>query len=319
MKANTTNNVFKRVAFGAVLSMAALTTPISTLADTDAEAEAEKGSATSLQTLPFDLQQLFPLSPEERRQVRKEKQREQEATYDPLRKVSPIRDFERMGTSGAQMPTVHVTPDYPSSVVFTDMTGAPWPIQHISQTSSLAKVEQPTGTDNIIVLHAAIAAGQKSISVFLKGNNLPITLIIDGTDSRYHALKHIRIDERGPNAAELIASQSGSNSSFQQDTESGESLDVVLNKLAYRVTPSGYSKLQTSDRGVDAWIEDDNPEVMYLMTEYAIVSPAPIGGSGAITPIQENLRIYRIPRINPVMALNESGQRIYLRFKEHSL
>src|SRR5690554_6294443 len=198
------------------------------------------------------------------------------------------------------MPKVHVTPDYPSSVVFTDLTGAPWPIQHISQTGSLAAIEQPAGTDNVIVLHAEIAAGQKSISVFLEGTTLPITIIVDGSDRKYHALKHLRIDERGPRAQGLTATTGGrSNTSrFQQDSASGESLDSVLNKLAYRVTPDGYTKLQASDRGTDAWVENDNPEVLYVMTGHTIMSPAPIGGSEAITPVQDNLRIYRIPRID---------------------
>jgi len=302
--------------------MTAIVLPTSALAQESAPSDnaPEQGASEkgSLGKLPIELQQLFPLSPEERKLIREEKQREQEAIYDPLRKVTPIRDFQRIGTAGDQMPTIHVTPDYPSSVVFTDLTGEPWPIQHISQTGALASVEQPSGTDNVIVLHAAIAAGQKSISVFLEGNTLPVTLIIDGSNNRYHALKHIRIDERGPNAAQITQTSQvqSSSSRFQQESSTGESLDVVLNKLAYRVTPDGYSKLQVSDRSVDAWVEDENPDVMYLMTEYTIISPAPIGGAEAITPIQDNLRIYRIPRIDPVMALNESGQRIYLSFKE---
>ncbi|MFB2351103.1 DotH/IcmK family type IV secretion protein, partial [Priestia megaterium] len=71
------------------------------------------------------------------------------------------------------IPEVLVTPDYPTSIVFTDITGAPWPINYIGQTSSLAQVEQPSGTENAVVFYANNGAGRKSVSVFLKGMTLP--------------------------------------------------------------------------------------------------------------------------------------------------
>lgn len=313
-------NFGKTLRRGSACLMAALMAASVVQAQDDAASAENTGtqeSGTTLSKLPVELEALFPLTPNERRALREKKQEETQAIYEPLREVTPIRDFQRIGTAGDIMPTVFVTPDYPSSVVFTDLTGAPWPIQHISQTGALAAVEQPAGTDNVIVLHASIAAGKKSISVFLEGNTLPVTLIVDGEDNRYHALHHIRIDERGPNAAQLATrAQDAGSSRFQQESSNGESLDAVLNKLAYRVTPDGYQKLQVSDRSVDAWIETQNPEVLYLMTDYTLMSPAPIGGNEAITPVQQDLRIYRLPRIDPVMVLDDAGQRIYLSFKE---
>ncbi len=55
---------------------------------------------------------------------------------------------------------------------------------------------------------------------------------------------------------------------------------------------------------------------MYVMTDYTIVSPAPINGGRSVMALQDGVRVYVIPRINPVMALDKSGQRIYLAFQE---
>ncbi|WP_245820359.1 DotH/IcmK family type IV secretion protein [Marinobacter lutaoensis] len=276
-----------------------------------------------LRKLPSDMDYLFPLKPDEIRTIREAELEKQEATYQPLRSVKPIRDFLQISRNADQMPEIKVTPDYPSSVVFTDITGAPWPIAYVGQTGSLADVERPEGIENALVLYAKNPAGQKSISVYLEGITLPITLTVSGQSSEYHALKHIRINERGPNSPneELLLAASSQSAPqlnpFGNDEEnSGDSLDEVLNKLAYKVTPDGFTKLKASDPSVDAWIEDSNPEYLYVMTDYRLVAPAPRAGGRSVLPLQDGVRIYIIPRINPVMVLDSDGSRVYLTFKE---
>lgn len=275
-----------------------------------------------LKSLPSDMDMLFPLSPEEKLEIRERQLRDQEATYRPLRNVEPKRELVRVSANADRIPEVMVTPDYPTSIVFTDITGAPWPINYIGQTNSLATIEQPTGTENSLVIYANNSAGRKSVSVFLEGLTLPVTMTITGDPDEYHALKHIRINERGPNAPSqemLMASVSSSAPSLSpvgDSDEAGTDLDMILNKLAYKVTPEGFRKLTASDPSVDAWIEEENPQYLYVMTDYRLVSPAPRAGARSVTPLHDNVRIYIIPRINPVMALNSEGSRVYLTFKE---
>jgi len=265
---------------------------------------------------------LFPLSPEEKLKIRERKLEDQEATYKPLRDVKPKRELVQLSSIADRIPEILVTPDYPSSVVFTDITGAPWPINYIGQTSSLATIEQPSGTQNSLVIYANNGAGRKSVSVFLEDMTLPVTMTITGDTGEYHALKHIRINERGPNSETqdvLMASNSSSapnmNATGNSDDENGY-LDRVLNKLAYKVTPEGFKKLRSSDPTVDAWLDVERPKFMFVMTDYRLVSPAPRAGQRSVTPLQDGVRIYIIPRINPVMALNSEGSRVYLSFKE---
>lgn len=276
-----------------------------------------------LRKLPSDMDMLFPLSPREKLQIRERNLQDQEATYKPLRDVKPLRDLEQLSVNADRIPEVMVTPDYPTSVVFTDITGSPWPINYVGQTGSLAQIEQPAGTENALVVFANNSAGRKSMSVFLKGMTLPVTLTIAGNSDEYHALKHVRINERGPNAPDqdlMIASASQSapnmNPMGRNDDEDTDKLDRVLNKLAYKVTPDGFTKLKASDPSVDAWIEDEEPGFLYVMTDYRLVSPAPRAGARSVTPLQDGVRIYIVPRINPVMALNKEGSRVYLTFKE---
>ena len=275
-----------------------------------------------LRKLPTDMDMLFPLSPDEKIKIRERKLKDQEATYKPLRDVKPKRELVQVSSNADRIPEVLVTPDYPTSIVFTDITGAPWPINYIGQTSSLASIEQPSGTENSLVIYANNGAGRKSVSVFLKGMTLPITMTITGNSGEYHALKHIRVNERGPNSETqdvLMASNSSSapnmNSTGGSDDENGY-LNMVLNKLAYKVTPKGFKKLKSSDPSVDAWLDEEKPKYLFVMTDYRLVSPAPRAGARSVTPLQDGVRIYIIPRINPVMALNSQGSRVYISFKE---
>lgn len=288
--------------------------------ETAQEGENTKSSKGSVAMLPDDLQILFPLTPEERITTRKRQLEDQNATYMPLREVEPMRDMQRISGNGEFFPTVYVTPDYPSTIVFTDISGKPWPIRFIGQTSSLATIEQPTGTDNSLVLQAKNGAGRKSIAVFLQDLTLPVTITIDGENTRYHALKHIQITEHGPNSDDTtIASQSSRRSIAQGEetkTTTGRSMDVVLNRLAYDVTPEGFKKLKTSERAVDAWIDIEDPKSLYIKTRYTVVSPLPRNGGRSVTPLHDGLRISVLPRINPVMVLNEAGEKIYVQFME---
>jgi len=277
-----------------------------------------------LQNLPRDMDLLFPLSPEEKLEIRQRQLEDQEATYKPLRNVEPIRELVQVSANADTIPEIKVTPDSPTSVVFTDITGAPWPISYIGQTTSLATIEQPSGTSNSLVIYAKNSAGRKSVSVFLEGLTLPVTMTISGSSGNYHALKHIRVTERGPNSQTedvLLASRGQTNTAQTlnptgQSEEGSSNLDMILNKLAYKVTPEGFKKLKSSDRSVDAWIEIGKPKYMYVMTDYNLVSPGPRAGGRGVTPLQDGVRIYIIPRINPVMALNNEGSRVYLTFKE---
>lgn len=288
--------------------------------DLDTNSDPILDEEIDLRTLPTDMEMLFPLTPDERLKIRKRQLADQEATYKPLRDVTPRRELVSISSNADTIPEVLVTPDYPTSIVFTDLTGAPWPINYIGQTDSLAVVEQPSGTDNAVVLYANNGAGKKSVSVFLEGLTLPVTLTVTGKSNEYHALKHIRINDRGPKAPETSMSTSRANTaeglSPIGDDDSGKSLDIILNKLAYKVTPDGFKRLQTSDPNVDAWADENDPKFLYVMTHYTIVSPAPRAGARSVTPLQDGVRIYVLPRINPIMGLDETGQRVYLSFKE---
>ena len=287
----------------------------------DQNSNPEVPDNVDLQNLPTDMDLLFPLSPEEKINIRQRQLEDQDATYQPLRDVSPIRDLTSISGNADQIIEVFVTPDYPTSIVFTDITGQPWPIRHVGHTSSLARVEEVEGSDNALLLMANNGAGRKSISVFLEGLGLPVTMTVTGRNTEYHALMHIKITERGPNAPETdpLLRGGGNQATSLNPTaipEDGPNLDRILNKLAYKVTPEGFKRLKTSDSNVDAWADESDNKHLYVMTNYKIVSPAPKAGTRSVTSLRDDVRIYILPRINPIMALNEEGRRVYLSFKE---
>lgn len=281
------------------------------------------GEPIDLANLPSDLERAFLLTPQEREATRKLERKDQNATYKPLNDVKPVKGVVRLNKSSSTIPTIKAVPNYPASVVFTDMTGQPWPIRHVAQTGSVAEVEEVSGSANSLVFYAKNHAGEKSVSVFLKGMELPITLTLKANEQEYHSVKNVQITERGPNSTVRSATTSSGSSNRSQDfgasqesSGEGESLDGALNKMAYRVTPDGYKRVQVSDSKTEAWVKKNDPSQLYLLTPYTIASPAPVNGGDSIMPLGEGMRLYVLPRINPVMALNESGQRLYLKFQE---
>lgn len=316
----------RKSTIGFALALAVASSPLSAN-DTGTEAPSKLETNTNPKTqknvdltnLPTDMEYLFPLSPEEKIEIRERQLKDQNATYKPLRDVNPIRELKSISGNADSIPEVLVTPDYPSAIVFTDITGKPWPIEFIGQTGSLATVQRPEGSDNSIVLMANNGAGRKSVSVFLEGLTLPVTITVTGRNNEYHALKHIRVTERGPNTTvEQGVAENAYTSAKSLNPDDGETdgLDGILNKIAYKVTPDGYKKLRSTDSRVDAWISKTDKKYMLVRTDYRIVTPSPRAGNRGVTPIQNNMKIYMLPRINPIMALDESGQRKYLSFRE---
>lgn len=283
---------------------------------TAAKMEKQVVDLRSIPYLPEEASILFMGDPKEIKAVREAQLREQAAKYQPLREVRPLSDLEVISGTGDKMPIVYVTPEYPTSVLFTDMTGQSWPIRYAGATDTLVEVEQPTGTDNALVLYARNIAGEKSITLFLEGLMTPVTLIVKGSDSQYHAVKNIRITENGPNVAkERLFNQAPSAITKAQAATNTKTTEV-LNKLAYVVTPEGFVKLRADRPGVDAWIDKEKPDQIYLRTKYTIAAPGPIGGGAGVTPLQGDVRLYVLPRINPILALNEQGERIYITLRE---
>lgn len=294
----------------------------------------DKPNPVDMKDLPEDLSQMFLLSPDERVKIRERQLQDQKANYRPLRDVESLRDMTRLDPSSADVPTVKVTPDFPSSIVFTDISGEPWPIRHLAQTGSVAEVERVDGSDNSLVFYANNHAGEKSVSVYLEGLNMPITLRIKGTDSEFHAVKSIQVTERGPKAQSAgktgqgqgnqredfePAGAGGGNGEDGSDGASsgdGSKLDEVINKMAYQVTPDGFDRIEISDDNSMAWIKENDPSKLYLLTDLTISAPAPVNGASSVVSVGEGRKVYVLPRVNPVMALDESGQRQYLKFKE---
>mgnify|MGYP006429285205 CR=1 FL=1 len=276
----------------------------------------QKGDANEV---PNDLSDVFLLDPDERLQIRERQRQDQKANFKPLKDVEPVRDMLRLDFASARIATVFVVPEYPASVVFTDMTGQPWPIRDLAQTESVAQVQKVEGSTNSLVFYGKNYSGEKSVSVYLQGLSMPIVMKVRGTEDRYHAVKNIQIRERGPNSKDLQrTNQAASSSEFdsKKDQKGQKSISQIVDKLAYRVTPEGFKRISVSDGVSDAWLDKSDESKLYLLTPHTISAPGPINGGRSIVPVGDGLRVYVLPRINPVVALNESGQRQYLQFSE---
>ncbi|XRZ02009.1 DotH/IcmK family type IV secretion protein (plasmid) [Xenorhabdus stockiae] len=163
-------------------------------------------------TLSYAQNQVAPLTPEDvsaLNQTFDQLQRSESLT--PLTAVPRISSLTVNLSSGASLPLLRVLPNFPSTVTFTDETGAPWNIgaPPVNGNNAGFKVSYIPNSP-VISVQAKRAYDTASISVYLQGLSVPIVISLSSgeannpnqaqlTDSRLD----LRIPLRGPAAKSL--------------------------------------------------------------------------------------------------------------------
>ncbi|HEJ7047471.1 TPA: conjugal transfer protein TraN [Serratia marcescens] len=165
-----------------------------------------------LPALDYAQKQMAPLSPREVDSLRN--------TFDQLQRSesrSPVTAVPRVSSltvnlsPGASLPMLRALPNFPSSVSFTDETGAPWPIAAPPLNGNNAGFEVNYIPDSpAMSVQARRAYDTGSVTVYLKGLPVPVVIALTSgepdnagraqiTDSSLN----LRIPLRGPSAKAL--------------------------------------------------------------------------------------------------------------------
>ena len=166
--------------------------------------------------------------------------------------------------SGERPSVVNTRPGWISTLTFSDVTGAPWPVLSVTNGNPDAydiKSSGPENATNIITISAKQAYVWSNIAVTLVGAKVPILMTLDPSTGEVDYRVDAQLDERGPNAS--------------YDVISSDSLpatgDSVMLSFLDGVPPESARKIKTGHREVQAWRFDD---MLYVRTSRSLLSPA---------------------------------------------
>ena len=160
--------------------------------------------------------QVSPLSPDEVRELRGQKEQINRAMSAPTMTVVPRISAQTVDLSpGASIPLVRTATHNASNLSFTDATGAPWEvIKPYNANTQDFDVYFIKGSPLVTIIpKRAYATG--NVTVFLKGLNVPIMINVTSgeTDSKSRVWTidsrlDLRLPRRGPSAAPMAAPES---------------------------------------------------------------------------------------------------------------
>lgn len=160
---------------------------------------------------------------------------------------------------GSTPPVIRLAQGFVSSLVFLDMTGAPWPISAYDLGDPSSFNIQWDKSSNTLMIQALKLYNYGNLAVRLKGLNTPVMLTLIPGQKAVDYRVDLRMPGYGPNAQNMPVDQNlPANAS-----------DILLHVLE-GVPPPGSQRLVISGGDARGWIYD---EKMYIRTNLTVLSP----------------------------------------------
>lgn len=248
-----------------------------------------KEAAMKEQAFQNSLNGILPMSPDQIMKFKGTVEATQEALHStPAPKlVSKTRNVTLK--PGATTPQLKMVPGYVTTVVFTDATGAPWPITSVTNgNKEFFTVNKPEGLQpgNLLTITPMADFVDSNLVVTLSENPAPIVIqlfsrqklkVEDGESS--DAMVAFHLDERGPRALAPT---------FEDPIASP--VTEEMSQFLDETPPQKAVRLKTNNDGeITVWRYQDK---YYFRTPYPMQWPAwskVVNGHG--------VRVYEIPKV----------------------
>ena len=215
------------------------------------------------------------------------------STAKPVTRTIPINL-----DSGVEPPVLRLSQGMQTSIVFSDMNGSPWNIDHVSYNQSMFSDDsvQSEGSDdsagtNIISLSPKQPAAYGNVSIKLRGLSTPIMFVLTTGQKAVD----FRID----------AKVAGNNPDSQYQTSvyrSYPSIDEALTSFLDGVVPEEAKELKIEEaRGSRAWTYQNN---LYVKTKGTIAYPAYMASAKSTN----GSNIYRFNGVKSNVTIMQNGQ-----------
>lgn len=213
------------------------------------------------------LQQLFPLTPEQVRALRDSADRQARAIAEPV--AGPLRPATRALSlrlaPGEALPRLRLHPGNATTLVFSDATGAPWPVRALTlgnPQAFAASIVGEEGISNIVVISPLVPriAGANLV-VALAEHPVPLVFAIEGGDADVDYRVDVTVQARGPRAVSAVAERSAV----------APTRDAALQAFLDGTPPREARTVPTSTRDIEAWLHQGR---LVVRSRQELVSPA---------------------------------------------
>lgn len=232
--------------------------PVTALPDRAVEEEAFRALLRSM--LPMDEEQL--------RRLRRLLDRQALVLAEPPSGVEPravTRAVQLTLRPGEPLARLRLFPGNATSVTFSDVTGAPWPIQSVTVGNPQAFAASEAGergrTNMLVISPLTSRIVANNVVVALAGHPVPVVLGIEAGGEEVDFRVDVTIRARGPNAAPEMVRTGGLSATN----------DRVVQAFLDGVPPREAVSLRTSHRDVEAWRYQGR---MFVRSAFEIMSPA---------------------------------------------
>lgn len=246
--------------------------------------------------------QVSPFKPDEIRDlaVTYDESREAKA-YKPLRAVPRISSISVDLAPGSSMPVARMLPGTPSSLIFIDSTGAPWPLAAAPRISD-ARIFFPEwlkGT-HVVVVSALSPYESGTLTVFLQGMPTPVVVQLstgeEGTKESTRDVDvrlDVRVPGRGPNAKAPVVGPGKI-----------ELYDDTLQAFLDGLPPAEAKKIKTIGSIPAGTKVYQLSNELFVRTTYDLKSPFDQTSSSA-----NGTRVYRMP-LTPYVTFSDMGRSV---------
>jgi intracellular multiplication protein IcmK len=250
--------------------------------------------------------ELLPLTPEQIKAYQKSLRETEKA----IRNTPPPKIISRTKrislTPGSEIPTVKMAPGYVTSLIFYDVTGAPWSVtsQTVGNTDFFQVSRPEVLPGNLLTISPKTNHASTNLVITLADHDLPVSLQLEtvshSDDWETEGLIAFQIDQRGPNA-----------SSPQIGETIKSSATEAMMSFVDNIPPAEARILVSSPEytGLSAWIFD---EKIYVRTNHNLLWPAweqTASGAGG------KLKVYSLPLVPSIM-ISVDGSTQYVSLTE---
>jgi intracellular multiplication protein IcmK len=198
--------------------------------------------------------------------------------------------------AGANPHVLRLSPDTVTSVVFTDVTGAPWTVLRV--VSGAKELEIPkeflTTKTNMFTIMPTDDYVSTNIAVFLDGAPAPVMMAVETNQREVDFRVDVSVQARGPGAVAPVISRG-----------LVDSVSADLTSMVAGVTPAQAKPLKVlaSDvPDVQAWVLGKR---MYVRARANVLAP-PVPKDGKVATGADGTKVYELP-LAPEVLLMQGG------------
>jgi len=214
------------------------------------------------------LRSLAPMDEAQLRTLRRLLDRQALVLAEPPSGIAPRPMTRAVSLSlrpGEEIPRLRLFPGNATSITFSDVTGAPWPIQSVTVGNPQAFAASEAGergrTNMLVVSPLTQRIVANNIVVALAGHPAPVVIGIEAGGEEVDFRVDVTVRARGPNAAPQIV----------QTSAISPTNDRVVQAFLDGVPPREAVSLQTNNRDVEVWRFAGR---MYVRAPFEMMSPA---------------------------------------------